>query len=184
MYNAYPDELQRPLILSLVQLLWDRGEADGYAWHMTGDPYPNTPAHEVILSPAWGDHQVTNWATLVEARTIGARLRTPAVASFRAQGDAFFGIPTIGAFPATGSELLFSDVGPLRTVAGRTKGTPPPPVGNVPNRPGVDPHGPDASEQVWARAQIGAFLKPNDASAIIAVCDDHPCYLDGWDGTP
>jgi hypothetical protein len=28
------------LILSLMQLLWDRGEADGYAQHMTGDPLP------------------------------------------------------------------------------------------------------------------------------------------------
>ena len=87
-------------------------------------------------------------------------------------------------FPAGGSELLISDVGPLRQVDGRTKGTPPPPIVNTPNREGVDPHGPDASEQVWARAQIGAFLQPDDLSQLIAVCDDKPCYLDGWDGTP
>src|SRR3954447_14335026 len=184
MYNAYPDELQRPLILSLVQLLWDRGEADGYAWHMTSDPYPNTPPHEVLMQIAWGDHQVTNWAAQIEARTIGAKLRTPALEPFRTQGDAFFGIKPIGSFPAKGSELLVSDVGPLRTVDGKTKGTPPPPVGNVPNREGVDPHGPDASEQVWYRAQVGAFLRPDGQSRLIAVCDDHPCYLDGWDGTP
>jgi hypothetical protein len=184
MYNAYPDELQRPLILSLVQLLWDRGEADGYAWHMTSRPYANTPPHEVILSMAHGDHQVSNWATLVEARTVpDVRVRTPIVEPFRQQGDEFFGIPPITSFPATGSELLVSDVGPLRTLAdGSTKGTPPPPVDNVPNREGVDPHGPDASEQVWARAQIGSFLRPDDQSQLIAVCDDHPCYLDGWNG--
>jgi hypothetical protein len=133
---------------------------------------------------AWGDHQVTNWATLVEARTIGAKLRTPALEPFRTQGDAFFGIKPIDSFPAKGSELLVADVGPLRTVDGNTKGTPPPPVGNVPNREGVDPHGPDASEQVWYRAQVGAFLRPDAQSRIIAVCDDHPCWLDGWDGTP
>ena len=43
LYPAYPDELIRPLLLSLIQTLWDRGDPDGYAWHMTDDPYPNTP---------------------------------------------------------------------------------------------------------------------------------------------
>jgi hypothetical protein len=184
MYNAYPDELERPIVLSLIQLQWDRAEADGYAHHITTDPYANTPSHQVILSMAYGDHQVSNWATLVEARTIGARLRTPALSDFRRQGDELFEIPEIPSFPAQGSELLISDVGPLRQVNGQTKGTPPPPIGNTPNREGVDPHGPDASEQVWARAQIGAFLQPDDRSQLIAVCDDAPCYLDGWDGTP
>ena len=44
LYQNYPNELERPLILSLIQTLWDRGEANGYAHHMTGDPLPNTPA--------------------------------------------------------------------------------------------------------------------------------------------
>jgi len=184
MYNAYPDELERPLVLSLIQLQWDRAEANGYAHHMTSDPYPNTPPHEVNLSMAYGDHQVTNWATYVMARTVGARLRTPALEPFRRQGDEFFGIETIPSFPTGGSQLLVSDVGPLRQVGDLTKGTPPPPIGNVPNREGVDPHGPDASEQMWARAQVGAFLRPEGESQFIAVCDDHPCYLDDWDGTP
>ncbi|MCW2968701.1 MAG: hypothetical protein JWM71_2473, partial [Solirubrobacteraceae bacterium] len=184
MYKAYPDELERPVVLSLIQLQWDRAEADGYAQHITTDPYANTPPHQVILSMAYGDHQVSNWTTLVEARTIGARLRTPALSDFRTQDDELYGIPAIPAFPAQGSELLISDVGPLRQVNGQTKGTPPPPIANTPNREGVDPHGPDASEQVWARAQIGAFLQPDDVSRLIAVCDDRPCTLDGWDGTP
>ena len=185
MYNAYPDQLQRPLILSLIQLQWDRAEADGYAEHMTADPYPNTPPHKVILSMAYGDHQVSNWTTLVEARTIGARLRTPALYPFRQEGDMLYGIPAIDSFPdSRDSELLISDVGPLRQVGSATKGTPPPPIYNEPNRPGVDPHGPDASEQVWARAQIGAFLQPDDRSTLIGVCGERPCWLDGWDGTP
>ena len=53
---------ERPLLLSLMQLLWDRGEADGYAQHMTTDPLPNTPAHHVLLQLAYGDHQVSNLA--------------------------------------------------------------------------------------------------------------------------
>src|SRR3954447_16213875 len=163
LYNAYPDELHRPVLLSLIQLLWDRGEANGYAHHITGDPYRNTPAHEVILDMAYGDHQVTNWATMVEARTIGARLREPALDAQRTiEKRPFFEIPRIKSYPATGSLFEVWDVGPLRKLAdGTTKGTPTPPTGNVPNREGVDPHGPDASEQVSARAQIGAFLQPD-----------------------
>ena len=48
LYPNYPDELQRPLLLALIQMLWDRGEPNGYAQHMTDDPYPNTPRHTVI----------------------------------------------------------------------------------------------------------------------------------------
>jgi hypothetical protein len=183
MYRAYPKEIERQLILGLIQMLWDRGEADGYAHHMTTDPYPNTPAHQVILDMAYGDHQVTNWATEVEARTIGARLRVPDLDADRVQEvQPFYGIPRITSWPATGSLFEVWDVGPLRTVGGRVKGTPPPPIDNVPNRLGVDPHGPDASEQVSARAQIGAFLQPNAISQLIDVCGPHPCYLDGWQG--
>jgi hypothetical protein len=183
MYQAYPKEIERQLILALVQLLWDRGEADGYAHHMTTNPYPNTPTHQVILDMAYGDHQVTNWATIVEARTIGAKLREPALDPDRiVEVQPFYGIPRITSWPASGSLFEVWDVGPLRTVGGQVKGTPPPPIDNVPNRAGVDPHGPDASEQVSARAQIGAFLQPNAISKLIEVCGDHPCYLDGWQG--
>ena len=31
LYPAYPDEEARPLIFDLMQMLWDRGEPDGYA---------------------------------------------------------------------------------------------------------------------------------------------------------
>jgi hypothetical protein len=183
MYRAYPNELERPLLLALVQTLWDRAEANGYAHHMTRDPYPNTPPHEVMLQIAWGDHQVTNWAAMVEARTVGARLREPALDPGRnPERRPFYGIPRIDAFPARGSLFEVWDVGPLRTEDGEVKGTPPPPTGNVPNREGVDPHGPDASVEVTGRAQIGAFLRPDDESRIIDVCGPAPCYLDGWGG--
>ena len=33
-----------PLIISLLQVLWDRGEPNGYAWHMTRRPLPEHPA--------------------------------------------------------------------------------------------------------------------------------------------
>ena len=69
---AYPDELDRPLALGLVQMLWDRGEPNGYAHRMTDNPLPNTPPHKVLMDIAFGDHLVTNWQANVQARTIGA----------------------------------------------------------------------------------------------------------------
>ena len=66
-----------PLLLSVMQLLWDRGEANGYAHHLTDDPLPNTPSHEVLLQVATGDHQVSNVTAEVEARTAGVPVYTP-----------------------------------------------------------------------------------------------------------
>ena len=181
MYRAYPNALDRALILSLIQMLWDRGEANGYAHHITTDPLPGTPPHEVLLNIAWGDHQVTNWAALVEARTIGASVRAPELDPGRDPAvDAFFGIPEIGGFPFAGSAMTVWDVGPLRTVDGRVKGTPPPPVDDVPNTEGVDPHGPDSSETVEGRELISEFLRPG--GQVIDPCPGAPCYLDGWTG--
>ena len=54
---AYPNLLQRPLILALAQMLWDRSDPNGYARHMTTDPLPNTPAHTVLLHLAFGDRR-------------------------------------------------------------------------------------------------------------------------------
>ena len=61
-------------------MLWDRSDPNGYAHHMTTDPLPNTPPHKVLLHLAFGDHQVANVATEVEARTIGASIHQPAIA--------------------------------------------------------------------------------------------------------
>lgn len=180
LYPVYPDELERPLILSLIQMLWDRGDANGYAHHIAGDPLPDTPAHMVLMQIAYGDHQVTNWAAAVEARTIGAKIRAPILDPGRSNEVVpFFGISAIESFPFAGTAITVWDVGPLRTVSDKVKGTPPPPPPNVPNRLGVDPHGPDASETPEGQAQIAEFL---ESGVVIDTCADHPCYLDGWQG--
>ena len=185
MYNAYRNELERPLLFSLVQVLWDRAESNGYAHHMTDDPLPNTPPHEVLMHEAFGDHQVTNWATEVMARTVGVSMRQPAVDPGRhpSRNKAYAGIPVITQYPFQGSALVVSEIGPLRDCppeGERCKGTPPPPVENVPNRLGVDPHGPDFSETADGKRQIAEFLSP--AGHVIGVCGTAPCYLDGWTG--
>lgn len=178
LYKAYPNELERPLIISMLQMLWDRGDSDGYAEHMTSRPYPNTPAHKVLLEMAFGDHQVTNWATEVEARTIGAGLRTPALDPGRSpEVTPYYGIPPITSFPYDGSALVVWDIGPTRN--GGAQGTDPPPLGAVPDRGGQDPHEAPRSEPS-NRTQKSEFLKPD--GKVVDVCGDHPCYAWGWTG--
>ncbi|HKY91460.1 MAG TPA: hypothetical protein VJM11_10495 [Nevskiaceae bacterium] len=78
LYTTYPASLDQQMILALMQMLWDRGEGNGYAQHLGSNPLPNTPPKRVLLHPALGDHQVTTWAADVQARTIGARTNCPA----------------------------------------------------------------------------------------------------------
>jgi hypothetical protein len=181
LYDNYPDELDRQLTMSLIEMIWERGEANGYAHRITTNPHRDTPPHKVLIQEAFGDHQVANIATEVEARTIGLRIRAPTLDPGRSlDRRPFWGIPRIQRFPHHGSAITVWDVGPLRTVDGEVKGTPPPPPYNIPNREGVDPHGPDASETVEGQQQISRFLRIG--GAVIDPCGDHPCYLDGYAG--
>lgn len=77
LYEAYPQLNERQLLFGLMQMLWDRAEPDGYAQHMTRDPYPNTPPHKVMLMAGYGDHQVSTYTAEVQARTIGAKVLKP-----------------------------------------------------------------------------------------------------------
>jgi hypothetical protein len=165
LYDNYPNQLERPLLFALMQMLWDRGEANGYAHHMTTDPLPNTPAHTVLLHEAFGDHQVANITTEVEARTIGASIHQPALAPGRhADVAPYYDIPAIAAYPFAGSAYVVWDAG-----------TPTPPTANVPPFSpayGADPHGrPRAT--VAARQQKSDFLKVD--GAVVDVCTGAPC---------
>jgi hypothetical protein len=162
MYPAYPDGLDRTLVMSLIQILWDRGEADGYAAHMTTNPYPGTPAHSVLLEAAFGDHQVTNFAVEVEAATIGAAAHVPASPSH--WGDPSFGwFSTLSAlggggaftYPYVGSALMEWD-----------SGVPTPPLTNLPNRAANDPHETPRRDP-RARQQMDWFLRTGQ---VIDVC--------------
>jgi hypothetical protein len=201
LYNNYPSLRERPLIFSLMQLLWDRGETNGYAHHATHDPLPNTPAHQILLQPAYGDHQVANLTAEIEARTIGARLHTPALKAARHwESNPFLQIPTIdfGEGPAhdpyTGSAIVYYDGGPIGfdgdsdcTENSVTyHGTASPPNANVPPQPrsvyGCDPHG-YPRRAADGLAHVSTFLQPN---GFILPCTDgggiRPCYANGYAG--
>ncbi len=178
LYDAYPDTLERQVYLSLIQMLWDRAEANGYAHHMTTDPYRNTPPHAALLQVGWGDHQVTDYAARVEARTIGARLYVPALSPGRTPDrDPFYGLTPIGRYPYAGSAITIFDSGPIRD--GGALGTAPSPQANVPNSAGKDPHE-LPRRTVQGRAQKSAFL--SRASRVIKACGAAPCYSGGWTG--
>ena len=169
LYPNYPNELERPLILSLIQMLWDRGEANGYAQHMTDDPLPNTPAHHVMLHEAFGDHQVANVTTEVEARTIGASIRTPVLDPGRhSDRNPYFGIPPIDSFPFDGSAYVVWD-----------SGSPTPPTQNVPPAAGADPHSHPRSTAI-ARLQKSEFLRVD--GKVVDTCGPRPCYANGYQG--
>jgi hypothetical protein len=165
MYPAYTDQLERPLILDLAQLLWDRGEGDGYAQHMTSDPLPNTIKHTVLLDVAFGDHQVTPYQADVEARTIGASIHTPIVPAGRSpQKQPSWGIPAIAAFPFGGSAIVYWDGGPSRVSV--------PPLTNTPNKGLDDPHELPRRTPA-ARAQKAAFLAPG--GTLVDTCGGAAC---------
>jgi hypothetical protein len=153
-------------------MLWDRGETNGYAHHLTHDPLTNTPTHEVLMQVAFGDHQVTHWSADVEARTIGASIHMPALAPGRSEDTTpYFGIPAIKGYPFYGSAMVVWDTGPFDPVM--MVGTPPPPVGNEAPRDGVDPHGKPRT-QAGARLQISEFLK--STGKVVDGCADAPCF--------
>jgi hypothetical protein len=188
MYFFYPDELERPLIFSLIQMLWDRGEPNGYSHVMTDDPPPDTPAHTVSMHIALGDHQVSNFASDVQARTIQAATNANPVDPRRWPGyQALWGIERLAAeqFPYSGNSIIYWDGGPVRPDPldpGGLIGTGVPPYANVPPDPEwEDPHGAPrgASGPI---EMMSTFLQQDGFIDATAICDSDPCLGDGWDG--
>ena len=177
LYANYKDESLHPLLLDLMQQLWDRGEPDGYAEQMTTHPLPDTPSHQVLMQIAYGDHQVSMYTAAVEARTVGASAYEPALdltTNRSRDRNLFYGIPAIKSLPFAGSAIEIWDSGP-----GHTQ---PPPVGNLAPQDtstNIDPHE-DPRNTPAAQTQISDFLEPN--GTVADVCGGQPCR--SYDYTP
>jgi hypothetical protein len=143
-YEVYRDPLERQLLFALIQMLWDRGETNGFAAHLTSDPLPNTPKHEVMLQVAFGDHQVTNVSAEVEARTIGAPIMLPGLPAGRHWEMSPYFSDT-ASYPYKGTALVYWDSGNAT-----------PPNGNIPDSQNGDPHGHPRSEPAagWQEAEF------------------------------
>ncbi len=158
--TAYPSKATQQLGFDLIQMLWDRAEADGYAEQMTGG-LPGTPSHQILLEEAFGDHQVANIATETEARTIGAGILEPALANGRSnERQPFWDIP----------RLPVGSKGPGLTVW--DSGVPAAPLTDTPPVKGPDPHDtvPRTVPASWR--QMNSFFT---TGRIIDPCGDAPC---------
>ena len=197
----YPNHMDRQLTLSLLQNIWDRGETNGYAEHATTDPYPNTIPHRLLMHVSYGDHQVSNLTAEIEARTVGARIVTPALKPGRHwESNPFFGLTPLTTYPYAGSALVYYDPGPVgffgTNNCDRNGSDPPPPgpcegtgkapTANLPNRTGDDPHGfsrrvPAAQAQYAAFFDTGTVQNPC-GSTLVPMAP--PCFSNGYTGTP
>jgi hypothetical protein len=182
-YPSYPNETARPLVLDEMQMLWDRGEPDGYAERITDDPLPDTPAHQVLMDVAFGDHQVTDYQADVEARTVGAAAHHLVLYKGRwPNTKVLWNVPIIRHYPYSGSAVYYWDIGPVRENPlnpGTQLGVEPPPYENLPNRTGEDPH--SAPREAPAEQQLvsdffeGAIQKADN-------CGHGPCYAGSFTG--
>jgi len=181
--GGYPSVKDQTFLLSMGQMLWDRAEPNAYAYHIEQHPLPSTPAHAVLLQVAYGDHQVSMWTAEMLARTIGAKLRVPALEPGRhPDTDPYYGIEPVPAGDYTGSVLTLWDNGPVGAGA-VDGGTAPPPTTNLPPfEPdyGADPHSLPRKDPL-AQAQKSFFLRPDGVGKFVDTCDPAlPCTTDGY----
>ncbi len=165
LYLSYTDDLDRDLGFALMQMLWDRSENNGYAHHISDNRALRGPDNQVLLQPAFADHQVTHWSAQVMARTIGVEVadlyhRYPDEGEpfafndkfeFFAQRDPdsadFWDLPLVGrnaraAYDSAGCQGFGCRSAKSALIEFDQGRTATPPVGNVPPRAdNFDPHG-------------------------------------------
>lgn len=176
---AYPEPLDKAISIALIQMLWDRGENNGYVNHITRDPLPGSDISRVLVQAAVGDATVTETAAEVLARGLQLSRHTPTVVTGRHIAvEPYVGIGSIDAYPYAGNALVMFDSGPF-PVAGHD-GTPLQPVANQPQTEGYNTHGMPFS-QLPGWQQKGHFWRTGE---VINVCGATACFGDGYDGTP
>jgi hypothetical protein len=150
----YADDLDRALLLPLIQQLWDRGEPQGYLPHLVDHPLPGTPAKKVLMQMGVNDAQVPNIGTEVEVRSLGLSAVAPSAWPR-------FGIPEREA-PFDGSAFVPYDVG----------GSPGPLTNSAP----ADDNGVHEAvrRRDAAQRQIDAFLRPD--GLVLNFCEG-PCVF-------
>jgi len=167
---AYPNSTDQQLGLQLAQMLWDRGENEGYAEHLVAHPYAGTKAKHVFIIENYGDHQVANVSAEALARTLGAVNHQPIFDS-NAFGTPRLNLPVTMQWGLSAANQAVSNPAFIELW---DYGTPTPPTVNLsPSGPqyGNDPHGygrqsPGLISQIYDFMSTG--LVPN-------VCGTGPC---------
>ncbi len=160
---AFPDKLDQAIVLLTIQMLWDRGEGNGYVNHFR-TPLPGLDQKYALIQGALGDFQVANVAMDVMARSMGARVGVGAADVRSTDVEPFWGIERIDSFPFDGSAVVLFD-----------SGTALPPTTNTPPRDGIDPHE-DVRRAASAYDQAAAFLRPD--GMVIDTCDGGRCVIE------
>jgi hypothetical protein len=165
---AYPDVFERSLLISMIQMLWDRGEGAGYVRHIVSDPLPGTPTTDVLLHVAFGDWQVTELSVFIAGRTMDIPIHRPVTAPGRSgEVEPGWGLADVAYpaddldYPYEGSAIIVWD-----------SGSDPIPFDGIPPRTSRDSHeDPRADPNV--RVQKAAFMFDG---VLVDVCGaDQPC---------
>jgi hypothetical protein len=172
--KSYTDPVDEQVVLQLAQLLWDRGENEGYAEHLTTDPYSGISAKQIFIIENYGDHQVANVSAEMLARTIGARNHQPAFNPQFLGGAPRVDVPVT---PQWGLAPLDQTKPAEAGLVLWDYGTPTPPTTNLaPNGTayGADPHGFGRGNALLL-TQITTFLS---TGVIPDVCNAMACQSD------
>ncbi len=157
---AYPSALDRTLLLSVIQMVWDRTEGSGYVRHVVADPLPDTPEKTVLMHVAFGDWQVSELTAMIAARTMGVPIHRPVTADGRSEEvEPGWGIDTL-VYPSDGSGLVVWD-----------SGSDPIPIEQAAPSTSRDPHG-DPRNDANARTQKARFLFDGE---LVDVCNAAAC---------
>jgi hypothetical protein len=176
LYTTYPSELERPLLLSVIQILWDRSDPNGYVNQVTDHPLPNTPPHQVMYQASFGDHQVANVTADTAARSAGAAVDPQPLEPGRSPDvTPVWGVPRIDSYPYQGSAIVYFDSGP--DVG--NGGTPAAPIVNTPPKLGQDPHE-FARRTACGRVMKNNFLRPD--GVVTNPCLGAPYFSNNYRG--
>ncbi len=152
MQTSFSDSRDQRLLTSLVQMMWDRTEPNGYVPYLREGSPLGAPPHEVLMRAAVGDHQVT---------TIGGQLMARAVGAHHLES---------GLRPVVDLEAVSMMDGGSAYVE-YDFGLPPEPLCNIPMSACGDPHG-EIRHLPSAISQLDAFLR---SGRIQNDCPDGVC---------
>jgi hypothetical protein len=177
LYTTYPSEFERSLLLSVIQILWDRSDPSGYVNGLIpGHELPATPPHQVMYQVSFGDHQVANVTADTAARTVGAAVDLNPLESNRSPDVVpVWGVKRISSYPYDGSAIVYFDSGP----ADFEGGTAAAPTTNTPPKTGQDPHE-FARRAACGRVMKNNFLRPG--GLVTSPCLGAPYFSNKYHG--
>lgn len=155
MSRSYWFSADHQILLAAIQTLWDQVDPASWYRHISHEPLPDTPAHQVLLGPAIGDYQVAPLSLEILARS---DLGVPLMANYGRAVD----LVSEQAYPHQGSGIVMWDFGNPWPQPGPV----PPPEDEL-----GDPHE-KPRRLAEHNQQMMHFFRTGE---IIDVCDDGPC---------